>query len=464
MGTTLTGTTPQDTYDSLIKVTDNGPISGTLKALSDGLGNDSTLSLSTTAASIAGTLAVSGNATFDTNTLFVDAANNRVGIGTVVPAGNLHIASATDGGIRIQGAASGLSYIDLADTASGTPAGSIAYNHIADALQFATGGSNAERMRITSDGLVGIGKTPVVLLDLFKAAFPVAQISSGTVTGSLGIDTSSNFLNLGTSTNHPLVLATNNTERMRILAGGNVGIGTSTPAQALDVNGSIRAVGGSYDPTTSAWVNAAFATKVSASPYGGGISLIDGTAGWTQYSIGAGANLVFAQGATSGAATAYATLTNGGYFRLSTGGIQFNNDTAAANALDDYEEGTWTMGIAFGGASVGVAYGANTGRYTKIGNQVTVTGYLSLLSKGSSTGTAVITGLPFAIGAGVTNFSALSAWLNTVTVTGGFQGYADPSTTTINLLQLSALGVSSNLTNASFANNSEVIVSLTYFV
>ena len=47
MGTTLTGTTPQDTYDSLIKVTDNGPISGTVKLLSDGLGNDSALALST---------------------------------------------------------------------------------------------------------------------------------------------------------------------------------------------------------------------------------------------------------------------------------------------------------------------------------------------------------------------------------------------------------------------------------
>jgi hypothetical protein len=34
MGTTLTGTTPQDTYDSLIKVGDNGPIDGTLKRLS----------------------------------------------------------------------------------------------------------------------------------------------------------------------------------------------------------------------------------------------------------------------------------------------------------------------------------------------------------------------------------------------------------------------------------------------
>jgi hypothetical protein len=47
MGTTLTGTTPQDTYDSLIKVTDNGPLSGSLKKLTDGLGNDSALSLST---------------------------------------------------------------------------------------------------------------------------------------------------------------------------------------------------------------------------------------------------------------------------------------------------------------------------------------------------------------------------------------------------------------------------------
>jgi hypothetical protein len=47
MGTTLTGTKPKDTYDSLIKVTDNGPISATVKYLSDGLGNDSALALST---------------------------------------------------------------------------------------------------------------------------------------------------------------------------------------------------------------------------------------------------------------------------------------------------------------------------------------------------------------------------------------------------------------------------------
>jgi hypothetical protein len=68
MGTTLTGTKPKDTYDSLIKVGDNGPLSGTLKALSDGLGNDSALALSTGAASITGTLAVSGAVTAGTST------------------------------------------------------------------------------------------------------------------------------------------------------------------------------------------------------------------------------------------------------------------------------------------------------------------------------------------------------------------------------------------------------------
>jgi hypothetical protein len=37
-------------------------------------------------------------------------------------------------------------------------------------------------------------------------------------------------------------------------------------------------------------------------------------------------------------------ITSDRYVRLAsgTGGIQFNGDTAAANALDDYEEGTWS--------------------------------------------------------------------------------------------------------------------------
>ena len=84
-----------------------------------------------------------------------------------------------------------------------------------------------------------------------------------------------------------------------------------------------------------------------------------------------------------------------------TGGITFPATQVAsvdANTLDDYEEGEWTPGISFSGASVGVTYAAdNCGYYTKIGNVVTVSGVLSITSKGSSTGIALITGFPFVV-------------------------------------------------------------------
>jgi len=394
MGTTLTGTTPQDTYDSLIKVTDNGPLSGSLKVLTDGLGNNSTLSLSTAAASIAGTLAVTGNATFDTNTLFVDAAANEVGIGTTSPSGKLHISAPS--------------------------------------------------------GVASLGSTALAIRDAADARYGFDFTLEGVASGDMSLVRT--------------VLDVQSQVMTFVRSNGNVGIGTTAPAQALDVSGSIRAVGGSYDPTTSAWVNAAFATKVGASPYGGGFSLIDGTAGWTQYVNGAGANLVFAQGATSGAPSTYATLTNGGYFRLSTGGIQFNNDTAAANALDDYEEGTWTMGVSFGGASVGVTTDLSTGTYTKIGRQVTVNGFLTLTSKGSSTGAANITGLPFTIANTTGNYSAPSLRFSKITFANQFQAYGNVNTTTIDLNEITTLGVVSNLSDADFANDSAIIISFTYFV
>jgi hypothetical protein len=57
---------------------------------------------------------------------------------------------------------------------------------------------------------------------------------------------------------------------------------------------------------------------------------------------------------------------------LPGGGLTFNGDTAQANALDDYEEGTWTPTIRENGS--GAAWdtiAANNGYYTKIGDCVT---------------------------------------------------------------------------------------------
>jgi len=83
---------------------------------------------------------------------------------------------------------------------------------------------------------------------------------------------------------------------------------------------------------------------------------------------------------------------------LSTGGITFNGDTAAANALEDYEEGTWTPTPQFGGGSTGMTYSTSpTGHYTKIGNLVFVQLGFHFNNKGSSTGDFTIGGLPYSV-------------------------------------------------------------------
>ena len=132
--------------------------------------------------------------------------------------------------------------------------------------------------------------------------------------------------------------------------------------------------------------------------------------------------------------------------------------------LADYEEGTWTMGITFGGGSTGITYTVNTGRYIKIGKSVAVTGFLLLSSKGVSAGAAVLTGLPYTIGAGNPSQSAAAVRIGITTFVGQYQAVGTIGTTTVALGADSELGVGSNLANTNFANNSLIQISYTYFV
>jgi hypothetical protein len=59
------------------------------------------------------------------------------------------------------------------------------------------------------------------------------------------------------------------------------------------------------------------------------------------------------------------------------------------------ETGTFTPVLSFGGNSVGITYTRQLGRYTKIGRAVFIEIEILLSSKGTSTGEAAITGLPF---------------------------------------------------------------------
>jgi len=82
---------------------------------------------------------------------------------------------------------------------------------------------------------------------------------------------------------------------------------------------------------------------------------------------------------------------------LAAGGLTFNGDTAAANALDDYEEGTWTPTFIGSNGNPTVNYAAQSGKYTKVGNQVTLSLYMvtNSVSGGSSSSNLRIAGLPF---------------------------------------------------------------------
>jgi hypothetical protein len=119
--------------------------------------------------------------------------------------------------------------------------------------------------------------------------------------------------------------------------------------------------------------------------------------------------------------------------------------SADPNTLDDYEEGTWTPVVSFGGASVGIT-GSFSGTYTKVGNVVTVCYIINFTSKGSSTGNMLISGLPFAGGATYNTISGfgyihrlaalqivgqLYMPVNAATLTPCFAGYNGGNTTVL---------------------------------
>jgi hypothetical protein len=147
-------------------------------------------------------------------------------------------------------------------------------------------------------------------------------------------------------------------------------------------------------------------------------------------------------------------------------GISFPATASAssdANTLDDYEEGTFTPTIAFGGASVAITYSDQLGFYTKIGNLVTCQIRILLSSKGTSSGDATITGLPFtAAGGGA--YSGVAGRISSMTFADTYGGYVNIGQSFIILEEVTNAGVASSLTNSDFTNGTNIILTTSYRV
>lgn len=149
------------------------------------------------------------------------------------------------------------------------------------------------------------------------------------------------------------------------------------------------------------------------------------------------------------------------------GGIAFPATAVAVadvNTLDDYEEGTFSPGISFGGGTTGITYALQSGSYTKIGNRVFCTGKVELTTKGSSTGDALITGLPFTIANSNDALSAASLRMADVSFADFPQAYGVAATTTIALEEITNAGTRTTLVDTNFANSSFITFSFNYRV
>jgi hypothetical protein len=356
------------------------------------------------------------------------ASNGRVGIGTSSPERLLHL----------QSAAPEIMMKDSDDNS---------YNTILSnggVLSFSTG--NTEAMRIDSSGNVGIGATTIPeILTVNKSSnggitglsinnnYPTTSTASagtgsgirfgvndGSFTSAFGDGRGSEILSVTTSTNgrsRDIVFKTDSGgtlgEVMRIDSSGNVLVSTTdtTPSENNDVSGISLRSNGQVNVSVDGGAGLDINRKTSdgqilrlrkdgtdvgsiGSQSGNSITIRSSDVG-VRFSPPNDAIYPISSTGNRDNATDLG-VSNVRFRSAYFGGSVYLGGTGSANALDDYEEGTWTPSFEGSTGNPTVTYDRRVGTYTKIGRVVYFQVHLrtsSVSSQGS--GNLKIGGLPF---------------------------------------------------------------------
>ena len=356
----------------------------------------------------------SGDLTVDTNTLYVDSANNRVGVGTTSPTVLLDLESTSPTIKFTDSDASGTPECEVSGAGGDLTLRADKDDEKASSIiGFEVDGSEA--MRIDSSGNFLVGTTDNQLFDNTSG-------SGLCYRPSLSLD----IARESTSSTNTLILLNNTGVDSRYITFRKDATDVGTIGVLTD---RIYLAGANEGVAIDDDLNAFIPTEETGGARNNASDLGANGAFWRNIYLG--------------------------------GGIYFGTATDA-HKLDDYEEGTWTPQIFSNTTQISVT--SVSGFYTVIGNQVYVYGGASRNDTASLTGSVFIKNLPFTSDSSNRNYSLTGGvWFDKSSATDivGLSWVANNSAQ-INVKSMNGTGGDTYVSADNFENGRPVYFSATY--